>query len=113
VPRCFGGSAVKLLNARTVSAKLIFLLALRTLTMQIYYLSILAILGAVVSAAPAPDLSARSITCLKVGAPATATWTNAAGKTCKWTGVVGTNFGTNSVNSGEYVLDACHRTLQS
>jgi hypothetical protein len=80
--------------------------------MQLYYLSVLAILGAVVSAAPAPELAARSITCLKVGAIATATWKNAAGKTCNWTGVVGSNFGTNSVNGGEYVLDIYHRVVQ-
>lgn len=48
----------------------------------------------------------RSITCLKVGATATATWKNAAGQTCRWTGVVGSNFGANSVNGGEYVLQS-------
>ncbi|KAH8896817.1 hypothetical protein GQ53DRAFT_819076 [Thozetella sp. PMI_491] len=54
-------------------------------------------------ASPAsPLLDKRSVTCLKVGATATATWTNAAGQTCKWTGVVGSNFGTNSVNGGDY-----------
>ncbi|RAL15877.1 uncharacterized protein BO97DRAFT_383664 [Aspergillus homomorphus CBS 101889] len=43
----------------------------------------------------------RSVTCLKVGATATATWTNSAGKTCTYTGVVGSNYGTNSAG-GEY-----------
>ncbi|KAK7183449.1 hypothetical protein DPSP01_010557 [Paraphaeosphaeria sporulosa] len=70
--------------------------------MQLYFLPLLAALSAVVSAAPAPELAERSIKCLKVGATATATWTNAAGNTCKWTGVVGSNFGTNSANGGEY-----------
>jgi hypothetical protein len=49
----------------------------------------------------APSFAA--ITCLKPGATATARWTNSAGKTCTWTGVVGSNFGTNSVNGGEWV----------
>ncbi|KAF2011439.1 hypothetical protein BU24DRAFT_329012, partial [Aaosphaeria arxii CBS 175.79] len=43
-----------------------------------------------------------AVTCLKVGSTATATWTNSAGKTCRWTGTVGSNFGTNSVNGGDY-----------
>lgn len=42
-----------------------------------------------------------SITCLKVGATATATWTNSAGQTCTFTGVVGSNYGANSAGSGE------------
>lgn len=42
-----------------------------------------------------------SITCLMVGASATATWTNSAGKTCTFTGVVGSNYGSNSAGSGE------------
>lgn len=53
-------------------------------------------------AAPSePQLGKRSVTCLTVGATATASWTNSAGKTCTWTGTVGSNFGTNSVNDGE------------
>ncbi|ETS81030.1 hypothetical protein PFICI_06032 [Pestalotiopsis fici W106-1] len=66
---------------------------------------VLSLLPLLALAAPSPaelGLEKRSITCLKVGATATATWTNSAGKTCKWTGVVGSNFGTNSVNSGDY-----------
>lgn len=50
-----------------------------------------------------PGLEKRAVTCLKVGSTATATWKNAAGKTCRWTGTVGSNFGTNSATGGEYV----------
>ena len=46
---------------------------------------------------------ADPIYCLKPGQIATASWT-AHGKTCTWTGTVGSNFGVNSVNGGEYVL---------
>ncbi|CAJ2501271.1 Uu.00g041240.m01.CDS01 [Anthostomella pinea] len=49
---------------------------------------------------PAP-LAKRSITCLKVGATATAKWTNSAGQSCTFTGVVGSNYGTNSAG-GDY-----------
>ncbi|KAI0482587.1 hypothetical protein GGR56DRAFT_196657 [Xylariaceae sp. FL0804] len=50
----------------------------------------------------APSLLAkRSITCLDVGATATATWTNSDGTTCTWTGVVGSNYGTNAAD-GDY-----------
>lgn len=45
--------------------------------------------------------SAHAITCLTIGSSATARWTNAAGQTCTWSGAVGSNFGTNSVNGGE------------
>lgn len=66
-------------------------------------LTLLAAAAALTSASPvdSPPLSKRSVTCLKVGATATATWKNAAGKTCRWTGAVGSNFGTNSVTGGE------------
>jgi hypothetical protein len=50
-------------------------------------------------AAVAP--ASASITCLKVGKVATATWTNNAGQACTWTGTVGSNFGVNAVNNGE------------
>ena len=43
------------------------------------------------------------ILCLKPGQLATATWT-ARGKTCSWTGTVGSNFGVNTVNGGKYVF---------
>lgn len=49
-----------------------------------------------------PVLQKRSVTCLTVGATATATWTNAEGETCTYVAVVGSNFGENSVG-GEYV----------
>jgi hypothetical protein len=67
---------------------------------------LLSLLPLLALAAPSPaelGLEKRSITCLSVGASATAKWTNSAGESCTWTGVVGSNFGTNSVNSGEYV----------
>ena len=61
--------------------------------------------AALTSASPIETeaLEKRAVSCLKVGATATATWTNAAGRTCRWTGTVGSNFGTNSVTGGEYV----------
>ena len=61
-------------------------------------------LMALVSASPVDALGKRSVTCLKVGTTATAYWKNSADKTCKWTGVVGSNFGTNNVTGGEYVF---------
>lgn len=45
---------------------------------------------------PAMLFQKRSVTCLKVGASAKATWTDSAGKTCTYTGVVGSNYGTNA-----------------
>lgn len=54
------------------------------------------------SISPASPLFKRSVTCLTVGATATATWTNSAGQTCKFTGTVGSNFGENTTG-GEYV----------
>ncbi|KAI0016431.1 major facilitator superfamily domain-containing protein [Xylariomycetidae sp. FL0641] len=52
-------------------------------------------------AMPQPGLAKRSITCLEVGATATATWTNGDGQTCTFTGLVGSNFGKNDAG-GEY-----------
>lgn len=46
-----------------------------------------------------------SITCLKVGTAATAKWTNAADKNCTWTGIVGSNFGIDPVNEGNYACN--------
>lgn len=46
----------------------------------------------------------RSVTCVAVGSTQTATWTNAAGKTCTVKGVVGNNYGTNPAGTGEYVF---------
>ncbi|TLD30639.1 hypothetical protein PspLS_02176 [Pyricularia sp. CBS 133598] len=54
------------------------------------------------TAGPAIGLQKRSITCLKLGDTATATWTNAAGQTCTFTGVVGSNFGANPAGAGDY-----------
>ncbi|KAB8293710.1 hypothetical protein EYC80_009195 [Monilinia laxa] len=47
-------------------------------------------------------LAQASVTCVKVGATAKAIWTNSASQTCTWTGTVGSNFGTNAVNGGDY-----------
>lgn len=54
-----------------------------------------------------PEISKRSVVCLKVGTTAVATWTNSAGKTCSFTGLVGSNYGINTVNEGEYVFPSC------
>lgn len=69
---------------------------------------------ALTSASPieAETLEKRAVTCLRVGATATATWKNAAGRTCRWTGTVGSNFGTNSVTGGEYVHLPLHINLK-
>ncbi|KAK3386818.1 hypothetical protein B0H63DRAFT_493435 [Podospora didyma] len=48
---------------------------------------------------PLLGICSASVTCLKIGATATATWKTDAGVTCKWTGIVGTNFGTNSLGN--------------
>lgn len=48
-----------------------------------------------------PVIEKRSITCLRVGQTATASWTNKAGQKCTFTGVVGSNFGPNPSGSGE------------
>lgn len=66
--------------------------------MKVFY-TLVAALPLAVSA----TLIKRSITCLEVGATATATWTNSDGQTCSFVGVVGSNYGTNSDGSGEYV----------
>ena len=42
-----------------------------------------------------------SVPCVKVGSTATAQWTNEAGEACTWTGTVGSNFGTTTINNGE------------
>jgi hypothetical protein len=51
---------------------------------------------AALAAATPLHLSLRSITCLKIGATATATWVNSVGQTCRFTGVVGSNYGVNA-----------------
>jgi hypothetical protein len=60
-----------------------------------------AIISVLLVAAP---LVQAAVTCLKVGATATATWTNSASKSCNRTGVVDSNFGINTANGGELVL---------
>lgn len=55
------------------------------------------------AATPTPEiLTKRTISCLAVGSTATARWTNGAGKTCTFTGIVGSNYGANPAGSGEY-----------
>jgi len=49
-------------------------------------------------------LNKRAIICLKVGTTATAKWTNSAGKSCSFSGVVGSNYGSNLAGSGEWVF---------
>jgi hypothetical protein len=67
--------------------------------MQFITVTLAAVLAAFAVASPV--IEKRSISCLKVGSTATATWKNAAGKTCRWTGIVGSNFGTNTATGGE------------
>lgn len=55
------------------------------------------------TAHPSATHQKRSVTCLKVGATATATWTNSDDQTCTYVGVVGSNYGENSSGDGEYV----------
>ncbi|KAI1331768.1 hypothetical protein F5Y16DRAFT_243491 [Xylariaceae sp. FL0255] len=43
----------------------------------------------------------RSITCLDVGATATASWTDAEGRSCTFQGVVGSNYGTNAAGGDD------------
>ena len=62
-------------------------------------MELLSIILAVFAVSPA----FASIVCLKVGATATARWTNAADSNCTWTGTVGSNFGIDPVNGGKYV----------
>jgi hypothetical protein len=50
---------------------------------------------------PEMAINKRSVTCLKVGAVATATWINSAGQSCSFVGVVGSNYGTNGAGTGE------------
>jgi hypothetical protein len=70
--------------------------------MHLLNLYLTALVAIQVSASP--TLEKRAISCLKVGATATASWTNAAGQSCRWSGIVGSNFGANSANGGEYAV---------
>ncbi|ORY59489.1 uncharacterized protein BCR38DRAFT_444672 [Pseudomassariella vexata] len=65
-------------------------------------LGLLPLVSLVAAGPSSPFLNRRAITCLKVGATATASWTNNAGQACTFTGMVGSNYGTNSVNGGDY-----------
>jgi hypothetical protein len=59
-----------------------------------------------VASTPTPGLlglfSKQAVSCLQVGASATARWTNSAGKQCTYTGIVGSNYGANPSGSGDY-----------
>ncbi|KAF3761812.1 hypothetical protein M406DRAFT_333859 [Cryphonectria parasitica EP155] len=71
------------------------------------YLISLLTLGSIAHAmpnSPVSPLSRRSVTCLTVGATATATWTNAEGQTCTFKGVVGSNYGENA-SGGDYACN--------
>lgn len=63
--------------------------------------TLLPLLAMAMPSTPEIAIKKRSVTCLKVGATATATWTNSAGQICSFIGVVGSNYGTNSAGSGE------------
>ncbi|KAH8592549.1 hypothetical protein B0O99DRAFT_517706 [Bisporella sp. PMI_857] len=65
-------------------------------------LSLLPFLALAALGLPMSPLDKRAITCLTVGATATAKWTNSAGQSCTFSGVVGSNYGTNSAGSGDY-----------
>ncbi|KZL70461.1 hydrolytic enzyme protein [Colletotrichum tofieldiae] len=70
---------------------------------SVSFLLALCPLAALAAPSPSPlGHDKRAITCLKVGATATARWTNNAGQTCTFTGVVGSNYGANSAGSGDY-----------
>ena len=76
------------------------------------FLATALLMPALTNANPLQLLQKRSVTCLTVGNTATARWTNSAGQTCTWSGTVGSNFGTNSVNGGEYVLPNTSNTIR-
>lgn len=67
--------------------------------MSLYTLLLTALLTTIAKGATHPK---RSITCLDLGTTATASWTNSAGQTCSFVGVVGSNYGSNGDGSGEY-----------
>lgn len=64
-------------------------------------LPLLPLLAMAMPSTPEIATNKRSVTCLKVGAVATATWVNNAGQSCSFVGVVGSNYGTNSAGTGE------------
>jgi hypothetical protein len=70
--------------------------------MMLLYNTLLLALASLVASNPTPEiLSKRAISCLQVGATATARWTNSAGKTCTYSGIVGSNYGPNPSGAGE------------
>ncbi|KAL4876486.1 hypothetical protein BJY04DRAFT_222966 [Aspergillus karnatakaensis] len=71
--------------------------------MQLIYtvLSFAPLLAAAAPSSQSQILDKRAVTCLTVGSTATASWTNSAGQRCTFTGVVGSNYGSNSAG-GEY-----------
>lgn len=75
-------------------------------------LSLVTLALAAPSTSPASPLLKRSVTCLTVGATATATWTNSAGQTCTYKATVGSNFGENA-SGGEYVKGNSHLRVVS
>ncbi|GKZ28302.1 hypothetical protein AbraIFM66950_003558 [Aspergillus brasiliensis] len=64
-------------------------------------LPILLSLTLTATAHPSATHQKRSVTCLKVGATATATWTNSDDQTCTYVGVVGSNYGESSSGDGD------------
>ena len=65
-----------------------------------------AIVLSAVYAAAAPPLSQfpkAGVSCLAIRSTATAQWFTAAGQSCTWSGVVGSNFGVSPLNGREYV----------
>jgi len=60
------------------------------------------ILFTILFASLAASQVSAQIQCLTVGQTATATWTTNSGNTCSFTGIVGSSFGTNEVNDGDY-----------
>ncbi|CEL00640.1 hypothetical protein ASPCAL00238 [Aspergillus calidoustus] len=69
------------------------------------YLSLLPLLALTLAAPSSQGQSGftkRSVACRTVGSTATATWTNSVGQTCTFSGVVGSNYGSNSAGSGDY-----------
>lgn len=72
--------------------------------MMFFSTALLFAFAGIITASPTPEiLEKRAVSCLAVGATATARWTNSAGKACTWTGTVGSNFGPNPSGSGECV----------
>ncbi|KAF2705939.1 hypothetical protein K504DRAFT_386622 [Pleomassaria siparia CBS 279.74] len=65
-------------------------------------LSLLALATPSPISSPTHPFDKRSISCLKVGATATARWSNSAGQSCTFTAIVGSNYGTNPAGSGDY-----------